>query len=290
MIIEVNRIYCGDCAEVMATWPDNCIDLTVTSPPYDNLRDYEGYHFDFEAIAQQLYRITKQGGVVVWVVGDATINGSETGTSFRQALRFMEIGFNLYQTLYYHKGGGPPPKENKYESIIEYMFIFSRHRPKTINIIKDKPNRWAGSRNWGQKTVREKDGRLTTRKPVIVNKFGKRTTIWHYSTGKGYTSKDKMAYKHPAIFPEALARDHILSWSSPGDLVLDPMCGSGTTLKAAKELGRQWVGIDISEKYCQLSQRRIDGANIPLGLEIMPEQSQEREQAQLPLDNSGETW
>lgn len=243
-------LYLGDCAQVMAERiPDGAIDLTVTSPPYDNLRTYNGYTFDFEAIAAQLWRVTKPGGVVVWVVADATINGSETGTSFRQALRFMELGFNLYQTLHYHKDG-PPPKPKKYEAVTEYMFVLSKGYPNAINLIRDKRNNWAGTSYWGQKTIRESDGRLTTRKPIVVQQFGKRTTIWRYSTGGTDTG-------HPAPFPEALARDHILSWSNPGDVVLDPMMGSGTTGKMAVFTGRDFIGIDISAEYVELARQRI---------------------------------
>ena len=244
------QLYLGDCAIVMAEQiPDGAIDLTVTSPPYDNLRTYNGYTFDFEAIAMQLWRVTKPGGVVVWVVADATINGSETGTSFRQALHFMSLGFNLYQTLHYHKDG-PPPKKRKYEAVTEYMFVLSKGVPSAINLIRDKRNRWAGTSNWGQKTIRESDGRLTTRKPIVVQQFGKRTTIWRYSSGGTDTG-------HPAPFPEALARDHILSWSNPGDVVLDPMMGSGTTGKMAVLTGRQFVGIDTSVEYVELARQRI---------------------------------
>lgn len=244
------QLHLGDCAQVMAErMPDGSIDLTVTSPPYDNLRTYNGYTFDFEATAAQLWRVTKPGGVVVWVVADATINGSETGTSFRQALRFMELGFNLYQTLHYHKDG-PPPKPKKYEAVTEYMFVLSKGYPNAINLIRDKRNNWAGTSNWGQKTIRESDGRLTTRKPIVVQQFGKRTTIWRYSTGGTDTG-------HPAPFPEALARDHILSWSNPGDVVLDPMMGSGTTGKMAVFTGRDFIGIDISAEYVELARQRI---------------------------------
>ena len=253
------QLYCGDCAKVMAERiPDGSIDLTLTSPPYDNLRRYQGYTFDFEAIAAQLWRVTKPGGVVVWVVADATINGSETGTSFRQALHFMGLGFNLYQTLHYHKDG-PPPKPNKYEAVTEYMFIFCKGSPNTINLLMDKRNRWAGTSNWGQKTVREADGSLTTRRPIVVNTFGKRTSLWRYSTGGIDTG-------HPAPFPEALARDHIVSWSKPGDVVLDPMCGSGTAGKMAVLAGRRFIGIDISAEYVELAQRRIEAAQQQLPL------------------------
>jgi len=260
-MIKINSIYCDDCVEVMKQWSGNIINLTVTSPPYDNLRDYKGYEFDFEGIATQLYRVTKQGGIVVWVVGDATIKGSETGTSFKQALYFKEIGFNLHDTMIYSKAGFQYPATNRYHQTFEYMFIFSKGKPKTFNPIKDRKNKWDGP--WGRKTSRNKDGTLTEKKREIKNnEYGQRYNVWYYSIGKGNSTRDEIAYKHPAIFPERLARDHIVSWSSPEDIVLDPMCGSGTTLKEAKKLNRQFVGIDISEEYCAIANERLEEIKI----------------------------
>jgi len=258
--MNANTITCGNCAEVMATWPDACIDLTVTSPPYDDTRTYNGYIFEFQEIAKQLYRVTKPGGNVVWVVGDQTVNGSETGTSFRQALYFMEVGFNLHDTMIYQKNS-PPLTHNRYEQHFEYMFIFSVGAPRVFNPIRTK-KLWKDNRTI-KAIRREKDG------STDYGFAGKQETkivgnVWIYNIGGGHVTDDSFAHEHPAIFPEALARDHILSWSNPGDIVLDPMCGSGTTLKMAKELGRQWVGIDISDEYCRLSQKRVNGANVPL--------------------------
>jgi DNA modification methylase len=131
----VNKIICGDCLEVMKKIPDGSVDLVLTSPPYDNLRTYNGYNFDFEGIAKELHRVTKDGGVIVWVVGDATIKGSETGTSFKQALYFKEIGFNLHDTMIYHKNNYPPLTHNRYEQCFEYMFVFSKRYLKSFNPI-----------------------------------------------------------------------------------------------------------------------------------------------------------
>jgi site-specific DNA-methyltransferase (adenine-specific) len=264
--MNIDTVICGDAAEVLAGLPEDRIDLTVTSPPYDNLRVYQGYVFDFEAIAKQLYRVTKSGGVVVWVVGDATINGSETGTSFRQVLYFMSLGFNLYDTMIYHKAGFRFPDAVRYNPVFEYMFVLSRGAPKTFSPIKDKKNSYFGQRVARQSSNRDVNGSLSPNsawkndKNKTVNLFGKRDNVWRYIIGGKHEN-------HPAIFPEALAHDHILSWSNPGDLVLDPMCGGGTTCKMAKELGRHWIGIDISEKYCELSRKRIAVARVPLFVE-----------------------
>jgi len=242
----------GDCLEVMKTMPTNSVDLTVTSPPYDNLRDYNGYTFDFEGIAKELFRITKEGGVVVWVVGDATIKGSETGTSFKQALYFKEIGFNLHDTMIWNKGcfSAVGALVNRYAPVYEYMFILSKGYLKTFNPIKDRKTIHGGKKVNG--TVRNKDGTMKSfSKEVTINEYGQRFNIWEQSP-------QRQRGGHPAPFPEKLAEDHILSWSNEGDTVLDPMCGSGTTLKMAKKNSRNFIGIDCSEEYCKIAEARIE--------------------------------
>ena len=258
--IETNKIYCMDAKEGLNLLPDDYIDLTVTSPPYDDLRTYKGYSFDFEPIAKELYRVTKLGGVVVWVVGDATVNGSETGTSFRQALYFRdECGFNLHDTMIYER---QPrfPDHKRYNNCFEFMFVFSKGKPKTINRIADKVNLTAGTTRIGA-SERNPDGSMRemsmSMKGSRIKNKGVRGNIWKYGTGFNQTTKDKDAYKHPAIFPEQLASDHIISWSNEGDLILDPMCGSGTTCKMAMANNRKYIGIDISEEYCEIARKRI---------------------------------
>lgn len=265
----MNRIIYGNSVEVLKTLDSNTVDLTVTSPPYDNLRTYngkikdevsfeDGYSFPFVEMARELYRVTKNGGVVVWVVNDQVKDGGETGSSFKQALKFKEIGFTLYDTMIYHKNGAPFPETGRYSQVFEYMFILSKGKPKTVNLLKDKPNRWAGHTNFGDPSKREKEGNLKKVDKFAVAEFGTRYNVWYITNGKGYSTKDDFAYEHPAIFPESLAEDHILSWCNEGDLVLDPMCGSGTTLKMAKLNNRNYIGIDINEEYVSLSQRRVD--------------------------------
>ena len=261
----VNKILCGACQEVLASLKEECVDLTVTSPPYDNIRDYKGYSFeeeDFRAIVRQLFRVTKKGGVVVWIVGDATMKGSESGTSFRQALGFMEGGFKLHDTMIYEKNTSSFPARRtgkRYTQIFEYMFVFCKGKIKTGNLICDKPNKWAGWTNWGKNTQRGKDGKLKKTKDIKpVPEFSPRNNIWRYNVGKGFNSSDKESHSHPAIFPEKLAEDHILSWSNEGDVVLDPFVGSGTTCKMAKKNKRHYIGIDISEEYCNLARSIIE--------------------------------
>ena len=254
-MIELNKIYNENCLETMSRMPDNFIDLTVTSPPYDNLRTYNGYDFDFESIAKELFRVTKQGGVVVWVVGDATINGSETGTSFRQALYFKEIGFNLHDTMIFRKtSGGAVGSNYCYWQSFEFMFVFSKGRPKTITLIKDKKNVTAGREDTVIKKNIEVGSRLH-RKGIVTQEFGIRENIWDYNIGfiSGGDSTE-----HPAPFPEKLARDHIYSWSNEGDLVYDPFVGSGTTAKMAHLQKRNWIGSEISKEYCELAEKRIE--------------------------------
>jgi site-specific DNA-methyltransferase (adenine-specific) len=264
-----NKIILGNSVEVLKTFEDNTFDLTVTSPPYDNLRTYngkikdevtfeDGYSFPFVEIAKELYRVTKNGGIVIWVVNDQVKNGGETGSSFRQALKFQDIGFTIYDTMIYHKNGAPFPETGRYSQVFEYMFVFSKGKPTTVNLLKDKPNRWAGHSNFGEPSKREKDGNLKKTEKFVVAEFGTRYNVWYINNGKGYSTKDNFAYEHPDMFPESLAEDHILSWSNEGDLVLDPMCGAGTTLKMAKLNNRNYVGIDINEEYVTLSERRVE--------------------------------
>ena len=255
--MEIDKIYNEDCIETMKRMPDNFIGLTVTSPPYDNLRTYNGYCFDFENVAKQLYRVTKEGGVVVWVVGDATIDGDETGTSFRQALYFKECGFNLHDTMIYEKAGSDAPHPNRYFNVFEYMFVFSKGKIGTTNILADKKNVWGGTTSFGCRTKREKDGSLTPKGIAHVNEYGVRGNIWRYANGRNYSTKDDVAWGHPAIFPEALAADHIRSWSNEGDLVYDCFMGSGTTAKMAMTLNRHYIGSEISEEYCKIIDKRL---------------------------------
>jgi site-specific DNA-methyltransferase (adenine-specific) len=238
---------------------DGCsIELTVTSPPYDNLRNYNGYTFDFEGIAKELFRVTKQGGVVVWVVGDATIKGSETGTSFKQALYFKEIGFNLHDTMIYQKNSYPFTPVNRYYQQFEYMFVFSKGKPKTYNIQRCETDpRWRNKTNKSS-THRNKDGTTSGLKYEIGKDTRKMDNVWKLNTGYMKGTPDKVAFEHPATFPDMLAERHILSWSNEGDTILDPFAGSGTTLKMAKKNGRNYIGIEISEEYIDIIHKRLD--------------------------------
>jgi DNA modification methylase len=266
--MEYNKLYHEDCLTTMKRMSDNSVSLTVTSPPYDDLRTYNnkvkgletkfnGYSFDFENIARELYRVTKQGGVVVWVVGDATHNGSETGTSFRQALFFKEIGFNIHDTMIYMKNNFSNPSSNRYHQIFEYMFILSKGKPTTFNSIKDRKNVYGGQvGSWGKNTVRQKDGSMKENTKKVIDEYGQRYNVWTYKTSKN-GQEDEVAYEHPAIFPIDLVKDHIHSWTNVGDIVYDCFMGSGTTAKAAVLLDRKWVGSEINEDYVDICNRRL---------------------------------
>lgn len=257
-------IRCGDALDALQKMDDCSVDLTVTSPPYDALRKYHGqepFTFEkFKPIARELYRVTKDGGVVVWVIGDQTVDGSETGSSFRQALYFKEVGFRLHDTMIYQKTC-LPMNHNRYEQEFEYMFVLSKGKPKAFNAIRvptKYPEPASARQNsyfseTGEKMRRARSGKK--RKPVGKDKI--KGNIWYYATGKNHSTKDDFAFEHPAVFPEQLAADHIHSWSNPGDLVLDPFCGAGTTGKMAVLAGRDFIGVDCDEKYCELSSRRI---------------------------------
>jgi len=243
MSLELNKIYNMDCVEGMKLLDSESIDLVVTSPPYDNLRAYNGYTFDFEGVANELWRVVKQGGVVVWVVADETINGSESGTSFKQALYFKEIGFNIHDTMIYEKNSSSFPSNKlsiRYTQIYEFMFVFSKGKPNTTNLIIDKRNIWAGSKDFSGKIKNE------------VPDFSPRNNIWKYTTSFNDETN------HPAVFPEQLASDHILSWSNEKDVVLDPFMGSGTTAKMALINRRNFIGFEISAEYCEIANDRIN--------------------------------
>jgi DNA modification methylase len=239
-MFELNKIYVENCTETMSRLPGACIDLVLTSPPYDNLRTYNGYSFDFEQIASELVRVLKDNGIIVWVVGDATNKGSESGSSFKQALHFMSLGLKLHDTMIYEKNSPAYPASktsNRYTQIFEYMFVFAKGKvPKQL--ITDKPNKWAGYKDFS--------GKLKNPVPD----FSPRNNIWKYTTSFN-------GVKHPAPFPELLAKDHILSWSAPGQLVYDPFMGSGTTAKMAQSEGRNFIGSEISQEYVDLALARL---------------------------------
>jgi site-specific DNA-methyltransferase (adenine-specific) len=278
----LNSILHSDCLDALPLFEPESVDMGVMSPPYDGLRLYHGYQFDYAKVAAELYRVVKPGGVVVWVVADAVVKGSETGTSFRQALAFKDVGWNLHDTMIYEKNTCSFPANrngNRYSQTFEYMFVFSKGAPKTARLLVDKPNKWAGTTNWGTNTDRGKDGQLRPKKDIKpVQKFSPRNNVWRYVpafdkdeaaenvvvsevrryvVGGGVGQKDKAAYEHPATFPFQLAADHILTWSEQFDLVLDCFVGSGTTCLAAQRLGRNFIGIDVSRQYCELACRRL---------------------------------
>ena len=260
--MQINKCYNENCLDTMAKMPDNFVDLTVTSPPYDNLRTYNGEivwtELIWKTIINELYRITKKGGVVVWVVGDATVKGSETGTSFKQALHAKECGFNLHDTMIWEKKNPMPndPRQNRYRQANEYMFVFSKDAPKTCNYITE-PCLMAGI-DAGTGTARKQNGDIRTdrkekRKGKVVKDLKPLTNVWRYSNGT-------ICKEHPASFPEQLANDHIISWSNEDDLVYDPFMGSGTTGKMAILNKRNWIGSELSEEYCKIIERRIEDA------------------------------
>jgi site-specific DNA-methyltransferase (adenine-specific) len=254
--MEINKIYNENCLDTMARMPDNFIDLTVTSPPYDDLRTYNGYCFDFENVAKELFRVTKQGGVVVWVVGDATKNGCESLTSFKQAIYFVEqCGFNLHDTMIYAKQNPIPLTHNRYEQQFEYMFILSKGKPKTFNGLKEKSKyggEMASRTRSFYKTNTESEPTIQNKRDVISDEK-LRNNIWYYIVGSTQTGK----IKHPAMFPEQLASDQILSWSNENDLVYDCFIGSGTTAKMSILNNRKYIGSELSKEYYEIALNRI---------------------------------
>jgi DNA modification methylase len=258
--MELNKIYNEDCLVTLGKMPNEFLDFTLTSPPYDGIRNYQGFSFDFASVSKEIFRTTKSGGVVAWIVGDQTVKGSETGTSFKQALGFMEVGFRLHDTMIYQKSGWNFPANNRYHQTFEYIFIFSKGSPKTFNPIKDRPNRYPGQKAHGMHRGKNENeyvdmSQIVKAKPV--GEFGMRTNVWYVKVGGGNVTKDKIAYKHPAIFPESLANDLIISWSNEGEICYDPFMGSATTAKMALKNKRIYLGSEISADYCQIAEERL---------------------------------
>jgi len=255
-MIEINKIYTCNCLDLMLQFPDNYIDFILTSPPYDGLRTYNGYSFEFERIAKELYRVLKYNGVMVWVVGDQTKNGSESGTSFRQALYFKEIGFNLYDTMIYQKINYVPLTHRRYEQSFEYMFVLSKGKPKTFNPIMIPCKNAGKVEKYGLERRKKIDSNQSMRSDETYYKATKNVkihpNIFSYTLGKEKTG-------HPAPFCEELAKDQISSWSNVDDLVFDPFMGSGTTAKVCIDLGRNFIGSEISEEYVEIANKRIGG-------------------------------
>ena len=261
--LPLDSIICGDNCDVLGTFPRECIDLVVTSPPYDDLRIYGGHSWDFYGVAWQLKRVLKPGGIIVWVVNDKTEDGSETGTSADQARHFRHLGLKQHDTMIYQKAGCPFPETTRYYPVFEFMFVFSKGKPLVTNLLADSPNAWAGQPKARLHSDRQQDGSVTENSAFrvdpgrTVKEFGVRENVWRFSVGRGNTTTDGFAFDHPAMFPEKLARDHILSWSNEGDIVLDPFNGSGTTTKMARLMGRRFIGIDVNESYCEIARKRL---------------------------------
>lgn len=245
----LNKIYVESCLDTMKRMPNDSVDLVVTSPPYDNLRTYNGYTFDFESIAAELFRVTKWGGVVVWVVGDATVQGSETGTSFRQALGFMAAGFRLHDTMIWRKTNPMPKvKTKRYFDVFEYMFVFSKGQPKTFNPIMQATKQ--GGKVYNSTVKQISTGKERVPKSFVLNSERYKDNIWEIAVAQNKTA-------HTAVFPEQIANDHIISWSNEGDVVYDPFMGSGTTAKAAVLTGRAYIGSEISQEYADIAEQRL---------------------------------
>jgi len=252
-----------DCLTAMKGLEADCVDLTITSPPYDNLRTYKNLNWSedvWKQLIEELYRVTKDGGVVVWVVGDETKNGSESLTAFRQALYAKSIGFNAHDTMIYMKDNPPPVGgQSRYYQAFEYMFVWSKGKPKTFNPLKlPRRNKWNDKRTVRTRPVtRNKEGFFEPSEVKVNTGMVKLQNVWSYVVSGGSVATDKVAHKHPAIFPESLVRDHILSWSNEGDTVLDPLMGSGTTGYVAKSRNRNFIGIEKVEEYFNIAKSRI---------------------------------
>ena len=279
--MEINRFYIGNCVEVMMDWPEGCVDLTVTSPPYDDLRDYQGFRFDAGEVISALFRVTKPGGVVVWVVGDR-INSGRSLTSFRHAILFQDLGFTVHDVMIYQKRNTPFGRSNAYTNAYELMIVGVKGQLSTFNPLKTDTVRNGPEMltfNKRPDGINRKTLGTLNKEKRLVNVWDENDSnirhtevgnIWEYAVGLGGTTSDREAFGHPAVFPEKLALEHILSWSNPGDLILDPMCGSGTTCKMAKATGRRFIGIDVSPEYIKIAEKRLARVSSQLMPEVSP--------------------
>lgn len=260
-MFEINKIYNTDCITGMQQLSDNIVDMVITSPPYDSIRTYNGFIFDYEKTISELYRVCKDGACIVWVVADQTIDGSETGTSFKQALYFLQTGFKLHDTMIYQKHNPTPNTGNgvRYQQSFEYMFVFSKGKPKTTNLITEPRRNECNDRRTERMIRRQRnaEGEFEEEHLYKIKQIVPKSNVWSYKVGMHNTTSDKIAFKHPAIFPEQLAIDHILSWSNEGDLILDPFMGSGTVAKACILTNRTYIGFEVSKEYCDIAHERI---------------------------------
>ena len=257
--IQLDRFIVGDAVNALIDFPPECIDLTVTSPPYENLRDYNGFSFTAETMLSAVYRVTKECGVCVWVVSEQIKNGRSL-SSFNQAFIGRDCGFVVHDVMIYQKRNTPFMRSNAYTNCYELMIVFSKGKPRVFNPLKVPTKR----HGWETAVSNKKSDAVNRKRPVELKKEKTRTNIWQYAVGFGGTTTDKIAFQHPAVFPEQLAADHILSWSNEGDIVLDPMCGSGTTCKMAKSNNRHWIGIDISSEYIVIAKERLQMTQVKL--------------------------
>ena len=251
--MKIDRFIAGDAVKLLKSgFPDEFVDLTVTSPPYDSLRNYKGYTFNPDSMLSAIYCATKPGGVCVWVVGEK-INGGRSLSSFDHAYIGRDCGFTVHDVMIYQKKNTPFQRSNAYTNCYELMIVFSKGKPKTFNPLKEPTKR----HGWETAVTNKGPDAVNRKRPVKLKKEKTKNNIWQYAVGLGGTTSDKIAFQHPAVFPERLAEDHILSWTNPGDIVLDPMCGSGTTCKMARKNDRKWIGIDISEEYIEIAETRL---------------------------------
>ena len=259
-------LYHGRNEEVLPELENEFADACITSPPYDDLRVYGGHGWNFQLSAKAIARALKPGGILVWIVGDESNGWCESLASFKQAISFVDDhGLCLLDTMIYEKSTVFERHGHRtYPQAFEYMFVFSRGRPRAFNVIRDRPNSQAGNKITG--TVRKPEGHTVPSHSCgrIVRDFSARSNVWRYTVGYGHTTTDRAAYAHPAMMPEALARDHIVSWTFPGDLILDPFAGAGTTLKMAKEQERRAIGIEAEERYCEIAANRLTQDVLPL--------------------------
>ena len=254
-----NSIVLGDCVEGMRSLPPDLVPCTVASPPYGALRHYHGNHqFDFEAAAAELWRITRPGGVVCWVVREEVVDGSESGEASEQRLFFRDLGFRLHQTIVMERYGSRARSPGRYGESLEYAFILAKGKPATVRLLRDRRNKTAGKLVTA--THRYPDGSYRVQR-YEVDEWGYRKAVWYFAQGM-HVATDPVARLHQAPMPEAMAEDLILSYSREGDLIFDPFAGVATTAKMALLNHRNYFGYEINAIYHARGEERLRAARM----------------------------
>lgn len=254
----VDKVHCMECVEGMEMLPDDCVDLVVTSPPYDAVRKYNGFAFDLHQTGAQIHRVLKDGGIAAMVIQDQTKDFGKSLTSFRTIIDWCDsFGFKLFECVIYRKNGSEGAWwKHRFRVDHEYIPLFLKgDRPAYFDKQPLRVPSKHGGKVMSGSGNRRTDGATngTVRREINATKC--RGTIWNYLMAG---DKNPLKRKHPAVFPDAIPSDLIQCFCPPGGIVLDPFIGSGSTAVQALKHERHFIGFDISQEYCDLCNQRLE--------------------------------